>query len=240
MASEKMTNQELDALCKQNGIKGYSKLKKADKIAKLEEAGVKILADAEASKVKKAGSKAKAAETKEKKAAKPRVEKLDKKLIKHINLDNYKEQLMDFKEEVTHAQVIDMLNEDIKSFVDEANHLECVSFVDKFGALAAISYQRKNKNSKLSSKKDDEIYKILLLDAFLNKPEVLSSLVKAVEKVRVKLHKPAPEKKTKKNVERVVNDDDEDEDEDDAPEDVSIQDEPVAEDDAFLDSEEDN
>jgi hypothetical protein len=206
MSSVKWTNTQLDALCKENKIKGYSKLKKDDKVAKLKEAGIDLTLS-EPAKPKKSGEKAKPAKAKDadeeskeppKRASKPRVEKIDKKLVKAIDLNNYTEFLTDHKEDLTYFEVIELLKEDIEAFVKEADNDECADFVDKFGALIAISYQRSHKNSKLSSKEDAEIYKILLIDLFLHKEDVLKVLYKAVVKLHAKLQKPPVEKKPKK------------------------------------------
>lgn len=198
MDFSKQTNDQLNALCKQNGIKGYSKLKKDDKIALLVESNVKVASTSSVKKVTKATKKTEEKEVKEKKATKPRVEKLDKKLAKSIDLDKYKDVLSEQKEEWTVSDISNLLKSDIELFVQAADNREIAELVDKFGALIAITYQRTHKNSKLSAKEDEEIYKILLLHLFLTNEKALDALVKAVRKFHAKLLKPVVEKKTKK------------------------------------------
>ncbi len=260
MSSVKLTNHQLDALCKENGLKGFSKLKKDEKVAKLIEAGVELPlaestspAKAKKSAEKSAGKKPVQGTAKEeskvevKKATKPRVEKLDKKLVKFVDLNKYAEVFTDHKEDLTYAEVVKLLKEDIEAFVKEVDDKECAIFVDKFGALSAIKYQRSHKNSKLSSKDDAEIYKILLLDLFLNGEDVLSALFKAAVKLHAKLQKPPTEKKTKKPAKKVIlvdaPEDDEEEDdigcdqsEDEQAEQVEEVDE-VEEDQTYIESE---
>lgn len=224
MDLSKQTNDQLNALCKQNGIKGYSKLKKDDKIAKLVEAGVSNTSEPVAKKAAKS-KKSETKEVKEKKTAKPRVEKLDKKLAKAIDLEKYNDQLADYKEDITIAEILELLKSDIEVFVNEADEKECAELVDKYGALTALVYQRANKNSKLSLLNGEaEVYKILLLHLIMTNEKVSEALVKSVKKFHAKLLKPAVEKKPKKADSKKVtkvkgpeDDDDEDEvvDEDD-------------------------
>ncbi len=242
MSSVNLTNPQLNALCKENGIKGYSKLKKDEKIAMLTEAGVELFnqESSAASKTKKSGEKSsekkvsKATSKNEtdkskesvKKETKPRVEKLDKKIVKSIDLTKYTEILTDHKEELTYSEAINYLKDDIEEFVNTVDEKECAEFVNKFGALVAINYQRSHKNSKLSSKDDAEIYKILLLDLFLNREGVLLSLFKSFTKLHATLLKPPAEKKQKKTSKKVVrvNPPDEDEDEDETVENNNVRD----------------
>ncbi len=183
MSFSKMTKEQLNALCKANGIRGYSKLKKEQIIEKLNDAGVQPAeqtnnADTNTKKI-----------TKEKVA---RVEKLDKKILKAFDTDKYNEVLMEYKEEPSQEQIKKLIAEDLKSFLDNADISDIIDYVNKFGALTPILYQRANKNSKLSTKTDEDIYRILVHFIFDVDDKATTPLIKHILKLYAKAKKPAP------------------------------------------------
>lgn len=246
-----LTKGALFVICKDNNIKVTQKLKKDEIIAKLNENGItsatKDSSDSkEAQEPTKAKAKSKAKKPTEKAETKPRVEKIDKKLAKAIDLLKYDQKLLEEKEEPTREFVLELLKTDIEEFVKTSDVGEIAEFVDKFGALTAINFQRKNKNSKLSSKTDDEIYRILILALFLNEEKAIDALVKAVKKHYTKLHKPVVEKKkavpkTKLAKVEVPSDNEEDDEDDENDEVIDEDDEADAvKDDVYNQSEEDD
>jgi len=222
MDLNKLTNDKLNVLCKDNKIKGYSKLKKAEKIEKLREIGVTNFDEESVEKsvknslnelpskktkvVKK--EKKELVEVKEKKETKPRNEKLDKKIIKLFDEDRYKNNLLELKEEPSRAYVLNMLSNDITKFIDKSSDKEIREVVDKFGVSSLISYQKAKKDQRLFDKSEQEIYKILALYLVMNDPLASDPLIKVVIKAYHRIIKSSAEdfkikKVPKKEVKRI-------------------------------------
>lgn len=214
MSFKSMTRDQLSALCKQNGIKGYSKLKKDELITKLNEAGVKP-ADKASDDVKKATKKTKTEKTPEKKPEKPIKEKLDKKIVKSLNPENYKVLLEEFKEAPEQKEVLEMVHSDLSALIDEADWMECRHIVDKYGAIKALlEYIEMHNKSKLLKTSEEEIYKMLLLHLYMNNDKLMESIVKSFVKYYEKLNKPEAPKKVSKAVKKPIRKEESEEDPD--------------------------
>jgi hypothetical protein len=217
-----MTQPELSVLCKAHGLKNYSKLKKDERIKLLEEAGVendKTASVVKSKKASKASASAGADESNDSKESKeskestdskkskksdtpsvPRKDSVNRKLAKSFNAEKYNAALLKFKEEISVRDILCMLEADIKEFVNSIDPTEAAEFVNKFGIMTVLNFQRAHKNSKLSSKEDNEIYKTLLLYLFVTNEKALDLLVKQVRKEHSKLLNPPAEKKAKVKV----------------------------------------
>jgi hypothetical protein len=191
-----ITKNMLTTLCKQNGIKNYSKMKKDQLIELLEENKVKIPNTTENSpeKKSKATTKAKPKENKQ------RFEKLDKKLAKAIDTEEYMDNLKDFKETIPEIDVKILLEKEIKDFInsDTLKEEDYKKYVDSKGfAVVLVDYLKSNKTDKLKGLTVEQLYKLLASFIYNDDTDVIGPLVKKFQKCVVTLNKPPKETKSK-------------------------------------------
>ncbi len=200
---------QINEILKKRGIKGFSKLNKQQKIERIimdgypnESLGVAKSSDKKDRSIKKD-------ETSSEK--KKRVLKLNEKLLKSIKMDDYNDIFNEHKEEMSSEDILKMFKSYIEEFIDSASNEEREFFIKKCGdAYTTLSYIRENKNSKLSSKSNEEVSKILSTYLMLKYETVNNKLISSARKHHAKLLK------NKKEVLKFKNDDDsEDEEEDD-------------------------
>jgi hypothetical protein len=196
MTFENMTKDQLAELCKANGIKGYSKLKKNEVIKMLRDKNIQEV-EVEAKPKEKKPSKKEA--TPVDKKSKPRVEKLDKKLLKNLKPENYKDAIQDRKEDPDTKYVMNLVCDDLQKCIDECDVKDHQQFVDKYGSLTALlEYVKLHPKFDIREVSEKEVYKMLVLHLFLANEKIAEALVKTFAKYHAKLHKEPVKKESAK------------------------------------------
>lgn len=210
-----MKKADLMKQCKEQGIKGYSKMKKDELISALEESGIKNTYVEAPKKEKK--------ETVKRATTTTRLDKLSKKVEKFSTLDRYKNELNKFDENATDEDLLDIVTESMKSFIisDSVDHVDYKKYVNTYGPIKAlVDYNASPDAEDLKACSEEQIYKTLATYIYYNSdPEITSTLYKKIRKLIAANNKAAkkPSKKVNKYVEEV---DEESEDDDDEEEDV--------------------
>lgn len=224
MDLNKLKKTELQTMCKDKGLTKYLKKPKADLIVILVEAGVKNVISDDKSDVKVV-----------KKTTKPRLENINKKLEKFVNIDDYKEELSKYKEDVDDDTLYKIVEDDINNFVksDTLSKEDYAKVVDKYGAIKLISeYGLKKLLTKCENGSEDKMYKELFTYYYNhhkkdedNTKNISNLLIKKVRKYVVTLCKPKketdkskanktskskPVKKSKKEAEETEEEEDDD------------------------------
>lgn len=152
MDFNKLKVDDLNILCKNNKIKGISKMKKDEKIAALNALDKTTMnSSLEIIQVVKPGSKpdAKSVVKSGSKVVKPKSSTLDKEFDKYIKLtDNHKAKLSESKEDLTMQDFVDLVKEDILKLAAELNIKETKKYVDSYGCIKAIIEYNSNKVNK--------------------------------------------------------------------------------------------
>ena len=228
-----MKKADLMKQCKEQGIKGYSKMKKDELISTLEESGITNTYVEAPKKEKK--------ETVKKANSSPRLDKLSKKLERFSTLDLYKNELNKFDENVADEELLDLVTESMKSFIisDSVDHADYKKYVNTYGPIKAlVDYNATPDSEDLASSTEEQIYKTLATHIYYNSdPEITNTLYKKIRKLIVVNNKAANKssKKVNKYVEEVSEESDNDDNDDD-----EVSDEADNVDDDVEDSEEDS
>jgi hypothetical protein len=209
-----MKKAELMKQCKEQGIKGYSKMKKEELIATLEESGITNTYVEVPKKEKKETVK---------KTAIPRLDKLSKKLEKFTTAETYKNKLTNFTEDVADEDLMDIITEGMKNFIisDTLDYTDYKKYVTTYGPIKAlVEYNASTDSEDLSSYSEEQIFKILATYIYNKDAEIALTLNKKIRKLIVANNKvKKPSKKVTTYVESSEddaasdNDDDDDEEE---------------------------
>lgn len=253
----KINKQILLAACKSLGLSQYSKMNKDDLwaliIATKPVDSLEVLNELASTPAveKKAKAKSQVKTKKEIDAtpkvastAKPRVEKMNKKLERSIVPETYKEQLIKFTEATSDAELYSFLEKDILAFIksDTITASDYKKYVDEKHLMTVfVEYIATKPDAKLVGLSEDDIYKKLAV--FMYKKDVLvyEVAIKKVRKYIIALHKPLKEVNTKKEaapkkVKKSSADDVEEEEEEDNDDVKSNKDETLP---AHIDSDDD-
>jgi hypothetical protein len=235
MSNKKVTHATLDSLCKANKIKGYSGKKLDEKKALLTAKGINYeLAESKEATVSKPKNP-----TTKRLTTSDRSNKLDKKLLEFIKIDNYTSELTDFKEELSNSKILTLIKKDILLFVNSLSLNDYESYVDKYGLLKLLKEYEDCHKTNILSFSYEEIYKMLLSHILTtdnkstealckNITKYYNSLVKVNAKSGTKPNtksKTKPVKPKKLEIKEVgENDDDEEDDDEDDDEDEDNED----------------
>lgn len=215
---QKMNKSDLVTLCKENSLKKYSKLSKEELFHLLVGANVKFVngPDSEPSSSKKV----KAATASPKKIREPTMKE---KLNKYMALDEYKEELAKFNEDVTDEEIIKLISPNIAKFIegDDVTDDDRRKYVIKYEtAKAVVEYttsadKKQIKIDKISS--TEELYKVLAEFIYKSDMVIYSGIVSKFKKHVVSLYrakKPAAAPKSKGKAKSKKEDDSEPESDD--------------------------
>lgn len=194
MDLSKQKKEYLLNLCKTNGVKGYSKLKKEELIIKLVEAGVENVTDVPVISVEKEKTKI---------ITKPRIEKLNKKLEKYISCEDYKESLFALTEDVSDDTLLELIKEKTDAFIisDTVTSIDYKKYVDDYGVMkAVVELLVKTPKTALAKMSGEQIYSALALFLYEKDTDVFEIVLKKLKKFTLTLHKvEKPEKIVKAN-----------------------------------------
>jgi hypothetical protein len=210
-----MKKADLMKQCKEQGIKNYSKLKKDDLIAALEESGIKNTYVEVPKKEKKETAK---------KATKPRLDKLTKKLEKFSTMETYKKEISLLKEDVADEDLLDIVTESMKNFIisDSISAVDYNKYVNSYGAIKAlVEYMGSPDSVDISSFTEEKVYETLAHYIYYKDTEITGTLYKKIRKLIATNNKvKKPSKKVAKYVEEVSEEDDDDEDDEEEDDDA--------------------
>jgi hypothetical protein len=195
-----MKKADLMKQCKEQGIKGYSKMKKDELISTLEESGIANTYVEVPKKEKK--------ETVKNANSSPRLDKLSKKLERFSTLDLYKNELNKFDESVADEDLLDLVTESMKSFIisDSIEHADYKKYVNTYGPIKSlVEYNASPDSEDLVSSTEEQIYKTLATHIYYSDTEITSTLYKKIRKLIAANNKAAkkPSKKVNKYIEEV-------------------------------------
>jgi hypothetical protein len=174
MDLSKLSKINLQSMCKEREIKGYSKLKKEDLITMLVKHGVENTPDI---------PDTKESSLKKPREVKPRMEKLSKKLEKSLSVDDYKTELDKLTEESEDKDILVLIQDKVDEFItsEELTAADFKKYVDEYGVMdALVEYLViQPKVSKLTA---DEIYNKLAVFLYKKDTSIADSLIKKFRK----------------------------------------------------------
>ena len=180
---------ELIEICKNNNIKGYSKLAKKEIIEVLNKTSPLTVVEA---KENDSVDTAVSTENNAPKAAK--IENLGKKLERSIPVDLYKDKLEELEPDADDNQILDIFKDKVDTFIksDEITSEEYKRYVTKYGVLEAIqAYNNidEARCTKLLHKSENDIYKALAKLIYKNDTDITENLLKKFRKSLTIMHK---------------------------------------------------
>jgi len=232
-----MKKAELMKQCKEQGIKGYSTMKKEELISTLEESGIKNTYVEVPKKEKKEAIK---------KTTKPRLDKLSKKLEKFVTMETYKNELSKFNEDVADEDLLDIVTESMKNFIisDSVDDVDYRKYVTTYGPIKAlVEYLASPDAENINTFTEQEMFEKLAVYIYFKDTEITGTLYKKIRKLIATNSKgKKPIKKTTKYIEEPSDEESDDASEaeaDDDNDDNDDVDDDVGDDDEADDSDED-
>lgn len=224
MDFSKLSKDDLVKIAKQNKVSNYSGLKKdefVDLISKVEKLSIPDVVQEKLDKAAEKSASKKGKKPKSDSPPKPKSEKLDKKLAKFVNLEDYKDALLKYidAEEPSDEELLEIVSEKVSEFVSTITKEDYKKYVDTYGTIKLIlEYASKNKIA-LSKITEEQLYEKLGLFLYDKDENINKALVEKIRKYIQKLKK-ADEKlkkagssSTSKTSKKTKKNEDEDEEE---------------------------
>ncbi|MGL5935649.1 MAG: Rho termination factor N-terminal domain-containing protein [Cetobacterium sp.] len=176
---------ELKVMCKERSITGYSKLKKPELIDVLIKDGVVNASSDETASSTKSSKSDKTTKV-DKTPVKPPAVKMSTKLKRYVQLDSYKEELLECVVDVNDGDILAIFESVITEFIDNDelhttdDYVKYINEYKKYGQYEAlVSFNSDNKIKELFKGGVDHYYKTLARFIYPNDTDVTSGLVKA-------------------------------------------------------------
>ena len=182
---------ELIEICKNNNIKGYSKLAKKEIIEVLNKTSPLTVVEA---KENDSVDTTAVVSTENNVPKAVKVENLGKKLERSIPVDLYKNKLEELEPDADDEQILNIFKDKVDTFIksDDITNEEYKRYVTKYGILEAIQdYNNMDEArcTKLLHKSENDIYKSLARLIYKNDANITENLLKKFRKSLTIMHK---------------------------------------------------
>lgn len=177
----KKTKAQLNAKCKELGLRNYSKLNKPDVIRLLVDNGVEHEPTEEKAESVKSGN------------AKPRATKLSIKLKNHINYDNFENEVKELKTDASDEEINEIFAEIVDDYInsEDLEDADFKKYVVEYDVLKALKEHYTSTKTNILSKSSEEIYKTLAKFVYATDPDVRVNYIKKVRQQIEKYNKAA-------------------------------------------------